>query len=97
MWEVVAVMVPIVVSINALIFKRIEDLDRKLSVLPTSYISRDELGARFENIDYKLETINDRIEMTRDALTAEMQQHQQGLAWYAGRSIPRSSRQLDKP
>ena len=89
MWEVIAVIAPIVISINALIFKRLDDLDGKLSSMPTNYVSRDELVARFNNIDDKLSGINDRIDMTKQILTLETQQRQDEAKWYTRRSAPR--------
>ena len=89
MWEAVAVIAPIVVSINALIFKRLDDLDGKLSAMPANYVTRDELVARFNNIDDKLVGINDRIEMTKKILTLETQQRHDKSRWYARSPDPR--------
>lgn len=66
MWEVVAVMVPLVVSINAVIFKRLDDLDKNLASLGGGFVSREELSVKFESVDSRLSEIADKLDRVSD-------------------------------
>ena len=89
MWEIIAVVSPIILAVNGLLFKRLDDIDRRLTSMPVTYVSRDELKARFDNIDFKLSSIDQRIDMTKEVLQVELDQMGQANrlhGWYASRA-----------
>ena len=92
MWESLAVIVPLVVSINALLFKRLDDLDKKMSNFHDQYVSRAELVTKFEGIDYKLEALAERIELRHEMADLEKQAEEARWRWYNSRAIPRKPR-----
>ena len=95
MWEVIAIIAPLILSVNALLFKRLDGIEERISDMTKTYVTRDELVAKFETIDYKLEALAERIQVRHDMAELERQAEEARWRWYNSRAIPRKPKGSD--